>query len=293
VIRCDITGNGTTGAGFKASSALISDSSFSGNSRQADVSEYYGWDYGGFKLGESSNVSFRNVVADNNYGIGMWIDSANVGILLEGCQSSGNTTAGIFIENNNGNNIPGLGSSTTVELRSSVFSNNMQTSPANSTTGRGIYITESENVIIDDCMVYGNEAQLRVADSLLRGPIDNVQISNSSFICLDAGQDLIETVNATSWTQFITSYSASSDNNSWYTPASTIAFPDASRAITLNLAAWKSLVGAETNSIWGVSLVDISLETSTDQLNWAPADEGTYDDTNGEIFFRANIEQAP
>jgi hypothetical protein len=291
VRRCTIAGNGATGAGFRAANALVTDSRFEGNSRQADVAEFYGWDYGGFKIGESSNVSFTHLFVKNNYGVGMWIDTGNVGILVDNCYSKDNTTTGIFIENNNSNTIPGLGSATTVEVRNSTFAYNIQTSPANPVVGRGIYITESENVVIHGCLVYGNQTQLRIADGPLRGPVGNVEISNSSLVCLDAGQALIDAAGATSWSQFISTYSPASDGNNWYTPASTIAFPDASRAITLNLAGWKSLVGAEAHSTWGTALLDVGLETSTDQANWVPATSGIYDVTEAERFFRVTLEK--
>jgi hypothetical protein len=289
--RCTISGNGATGAGFRAANALVTDSRFEGNSRQADVAEFYGWDYGGFKIGESSNVSFTHLFVKNNYGVGMWIDTGNVGITIDNCYSKDNTTTGIFIENNNANTVPGLGATTTVEVRNSTFAYNTQTSPANPVVGRGLYITESENVVIDNCMVYGNEIQLRIADGPLRGPINNIEISNSSLICLDAGQTLISAVNPTSWSQFINTFSPSSDGNNWYSPASTIAFPDASRAITLNLAGWKSLVGAEANSTWGTALLEVGLETSIDGTSWVPAASGIYDVTEAERFFRVTLEK--
>ncbi|MGC9452584.1 MAG: right-handed parallel beta-helix repeat-containing protein [Oceanipulchritudo sp.] len=288
--RCAIAESGTTGGGFNAVGALVEDCLFEANSRQADVSQYYGWDYGGFKMGASSNSTFRNVVARNNYGIGFWFDTACRGILVEDCLSEGNSTTGIFIENNNRNNLSGLGSDTTVEVRRTTLRANIQTSPQNFVTGRGLYITESENVVIDDCVIEDNTIQIRVSDGPGRGPVSNIQLSNSNIRATDSSQALIIAGGNTSWTEFINTYSPLSDFNTWYYPGSTIAFPDASRNITLDLDGWKALVGAEPNSTWDGVSIEVIIETSLDGINWTPTTDGLHDITQTGAFFRLRIE---
>jgi parallel beta-helix repeat protein len=63
---------------------------------------YNGWEQ---KVGESSNVTFRNNFVHSNNGDGIWFDSNNTGILIEGNRVEDNGQAGIFYEISSGGTI--------------------------------------------------------------------------------------------------------------------------------------------------------------------------------------------
>ncbi len=248
--RLVASGNAEMGLGWQGVNLLAEDIDLLNNARQADVSQYYGWGYGGMKIGNASNMSFRRLRAFDNVGLGFWFDTGNVNMLLEDSVASGNTTTGLFVENNNRNNIAELGTRVTVLARNCLFVGNVQTSPQNSVTGRGVYITESENVVIEDCVVYDNSRQFRIANGPGRGPIANITIKDSFIANRVAGQVLYSADNSTAWNQFWSTLNPATGHNTYFDPSGTARFANANAAITLDLAGWQALTGVETGSTW-------------------------------------------
>lgn len=246
------TGNAEMGFTWRGVNLLAEDIDLIKNSRQADVSQYYGWGYGGMKIGNSSDMTFRRLRALDNVGLGFWFDTGNVNMLLEDSVSTGNTTTGLFVENNNRNNILDLGVRTTVHARNVLLVGNVQTSPQNSVIGRGLYITESENVVIEDCVIYDNSRQIRIANGPGRGPIANVTIKDSFLANREAGQVLYSADNSTAWNQFHTTLNPATGNNTYFDPSDTVRFANATAGITLDLAGWQSLTGVEADSTWSL-----------------------------------------
>jgi hypothetical protein len=244
------SGNAEMGFTWRGVDLLAEDIDLLNNSRQADVSQYYGWGYGGMKIGESANMTFRRLRALDNVGLGFWFDTGNVNMLLEDSVSTGNTTTGLFVENNNRNNLPGLGTSTTVLARNCLFVGNVQTSPQNFVTGRGVYITESENVVIEDCVIYDNERQFRIANGPGRGPIANITIKDSFIANRVSGQVLYSADNSTAWNQFWSTLNPATGDNTYFDPSGAVRFANATAGITLDLAGWQALTGADAGSSW-------------------------------------------
>jgi hypothetical protein len=293
VRRTTISGNGEMGAGFQGVNILAEDIQFLGNSRQADVIRYYGWGYGGIKIGEASNVTFRRVTARDNWGMGLWFDTGNVNCLVEDALILNNTSQGIWNENNNRNNIADLGDRPTLVIRRAYISENRKRSFQASVTGAGFYNTESENTIIEDSVIYNNFAQIRIANGPGRGPLSNTTLRRNILASApDTPQLLFQNNGQIAWHQFFDTLTAETGDNDYYypgnpptspAPASTIAFPARSSgtsAIALNLAQWKSAHaerGADQDSRWLTGYTGQPLVLIEPLVDTIPADQGTTD----------------
>ena len=270
VRRTDIIRNGEMGSGFQGLNILAEDVKWNDNSRFADVVMYYGWGYGGIKIGATSNLTFRRIEASRNYGMGLWFDTANVNCLVEDSVVTDNTSQGVWSENNNRNNITALNGTPTVTLRRTYIAGNYRRSPQATALGGGYYITESENSLIEHSVIYDNAIQFRVSDGPGRGPIANTTVRSS---VLASRQGEVQRIYATGygttgWQQFFDTLSSATGNNDYYysgstdgvtslspqpQPDSTLAFYTRDQQLTQNLAQWKSLHaarGADQDSRW-------------------------------------------
>jgi hypothetical protein len=174
--NCVFHDNGVSGFTGGGDHLLAENLDIHGNGRLAYLSNYTGWANEGMKVALMRNSSLRNWRVWDNWGVGIWLDTGIYRTEVAEMLVWNNRSSGIFIENNNPNNIPGLGLTPTVILRDSVFFNNN----AQGTTllGRGIAVGESENVIIDNVVVVDNDTQIAVANNV-RGQNFNTVISNS------------------------------------------------------------------------------------------------------------------
>lgn len=144
--RVEVSGAGGTGFNHDGRDHLVEDFILTSNGRQALVSKFLGWAYGGMKLGHGTGVTYRRWTVTDTSGVGVWFDTACRDVELLDSTITGGTTAAVFIENNNGNTIPGLGAATTVTIQGNAITGHLGV--AGLTTGKGIQIAESENVIL-------------------------------------------------------------------------------------------------------------------------------------------------
>jgi hypothetical protein len=274
VRRTDFIGNGEMGSGIQGVNVLYEDVRWMNNARQADVVRYYGWGYGGIKIGESSNLTFRRVEASNNYGMGIWFDTGNVACLVEDSLVLDNTSYGIWSENNNRNNIAALGGRPTVVVRRTLMEGNYRRTPQANANGGGFYITEAENTVIENSVLFDNASNFRVADGPGRGPTANTTIRSS---VLASRQGELQPIyipgwGNRGWAEFFDTLSPQTGNNDYYftgmptftqedgevpnpQPASdaTVAFYDRTQTLNRDLAGWKALhsgSGADADSRW-------------------------------------------
>jgi hypothetical protein len=268
--RTDVIRNGEMGSGLQGVNILAEDVRWNDNSRFADVVQYYGWGYGGVKIGNSSNLTFRRIEAARNYGMGLWFDTGNVNCLVTDSVIVDNTSQGVWSENNNRNNIPALGTTPTVVLRRVYLAGNYKRSPQATATGGGFYITEAENSVIENSVLYDNDIQFRISDGPGRGPTANTTVRSS---VLASRQGQVQRLYATGygttgWQQFFDTLSSATGNNDYYysgstdgvtaltpqpQPASTLAFYTRDQQLTQTLANWKTLHasrGADQDSRW-------------------------------------------
>ncbi|MGC9452674.1 MAG: right-handed parallel beta-helix repeat-containing protein, partial [Oceanipulchritudo sp.] len=174
--NCVFHDNGVSGFTGGGNHLLAENLDIHGNGRLAYLSNYTGWANEGMKVALMRNSSLRNWRVWDNWGVGIWLDTGIHKTEVAEMLVWNNRSSGIFIENNNPHNIPGLGLTPTVILRDSVFFNN--SAQGTSLLGRGVALAESENVIIDNLVVVDNDTQIAVANNV-RGENFNTVIANS------------------------------------------------------------------------------------------------------------------
>jgi Right handed beta helix region/Protein of unknown function (DUF1565) len=212
VRRCEFSNNGEGGATFNAvSDAEIVDCRFNNNARQAEIVGYQSWSVCGVKFystkGDNKNIIMRRCVASNNRGTGFWWDTGNILCQMIDCKGAYNSLSGAFIENNNSpeNNfeniekanrentgIPTLGSNYTVKAYKSVFTHNgpvEETKAYRNVKGRGIFFSENENSIVENCLIFDNDIQISTYDNR-RGENKNFTFKNNLIAVSNENQRL-------------------------------------------------------------------------------------------------------
>lgn len=95
IVDCKIHHNGQIGATADGSNILLEGNEIWANNIYGFSS---GWDAGGVKITETSDVVFRNNHVHHNNGPGLWCDERCVNVLFEGNLVEFNQSAGIFFE---------------------------------------------------------------------------------------------------------------------------------------------------------------------------------------------------
>ncbi len=264
--RCEFSDNGENGAGLEATNALLEHCTFLRNSRQGEILGYTGWSVCGIKFyspaAKNIGITAYRCEARDNRSTGFWWDTGNADCEMIECVSTGNSTNGTFIEDNNSpeNNyenlgtgtrgttgIPNLGSRPTVTAIRSIFAKNRPAPDAlayRPGKGRGIFTSENENSVIDGCLIYDNDVQLAAYDNS-RAEIRNVIFRHSVIAAQDSRQRLYavgsswdsgETItvrNAASqvvatlkggWYAFFDGLSGTTNDNRYYYPSATAFF---------------------------------------------------------------------
>ena len=256
VRRCILSDNGEKGFGGDGDDNLYEDVTVERNCVKGAAFGWNGWDGGAFKCGGFTNSTVRRMISRDNATKGMWFDTACVGDLVEDCVVTGNTAQycdGIFWENNNRNTVPNLGARVTGLLRRCRFENNAS----------GFFTAESENVLLDRCIMRDNKAQIAMYNGTNppRGVLNNIAFQGCTVEAVKPGQELFGIdigAPAPSWTiQFLPSLRADkvfgTDGNHYSSPQPT-PFLDANGQKTLTFAAWQAALkgrGADQNSTFG------------------------------------------
>jgi hypothetical protein len=201
VRRTEFSENGEAGLSVNGvQNTEFIDCKFSDNSRQAEVVGYQSWSVCGVKMytvdGNNLNLKFKNCIASRNRGTGFWWDTGNVNGLMEGCKAEYNTINGAFIEANNdtknsfafrnknkdlNEGTPNLGRTNTVVLDKCIFAHNgpnAKNRAYRKVKGRGIFLSENENALVKNCIIYDNDIQISTYDNR-RGENRNNQFSNN------------------------------------------------------------------------------------------------------------------
>lgn len=204
--RVECSGNGESGAGItRMENGLLDRCIFNSNSRQGEILGFTGWSVCGIKLMFCSNINMIRCEAVSNRSTGFWWDTGIVNCEMIECISTANSTNGAFVEANNSasnnyssttvdgkgvNGIENLGSRPTVRALRCVFAGNKPapgTEPYRTSRGRGIFFSENENAVIEECLIYDNDIQIGTYDNT-RGESRNYTFRNSLFACLAPSQ---------------------------------------------------------------------------------------------------------
>lgn len=238
VRRVAVSGAGGTGFGHDGQDHLVEDFTLTRNGRQALVSKFLGWAYGGMKIGHGTDVTYRRWTVTDNFGVGVWFDTACHGVELLDSVITGGNTAAVFIENNNSTTITGLGNAPTVTLRGNVITGHLGTPGL--TNGKGVQLAESENVLIENNLIANNDWALNFPGGS-RGPQRNIIIKNN-LIAASANQPLYFVSYGTEgWNQTgraFDTFDIVTNDNLYLSPSAT-AFLDRNQT-AVSFASWKT-----------------------------------------------------
>jgi Right handed beta helix region/Protein of unknown function (DUF1565) len=212
VRRIECNNNGEGGATFNGvQDAEIVDCMFNNNARQSEILGYQSWSVCGVKFyttkGDNKNIKMIRCQANRNKGTGFWWDTGNVLCKMIDCKGNYNSTMGAFIEcNNNPDNnyeniekevrentgIPTLRKNYSVMIDRCVLAHNMpseDTKPYRNVKGRGIFISENENLVVKNSLIFDNEIQISTYDNR-RGENRNFQFNSNIIAAQNLNQRL-------------------------------------------------------------------------------------------------------
>jgi hypothetical protein len=209
---------------------------------------FYEWGMGGTKMFQMRTVTVTNHFSYNNQAEGLWFDTDNQNITIDNATLSGNVTAALQIERNEG----------PVVLENSHLCS----------SGVGVNLLTSTKLTIQNNTFYNNGATNKLqAQIYLAGQAGGIQITDwqtgqvydlfttgmvfSGNTVEDGatGQFVFGTyLTGSDWSGFASTLSAS--NNQWYDPNTTNAFKITNGKL-VNLGGWQSAMGTDTTSAWG------------------------------------------
>ncbi|MCD8483273.1 MAG: right-handed parallel beta-helix repeat-containing protein [Verrucomicrobia bacterium] len=178
VSRSTFTDNGVSGFNGSGTNMLFEDLEIMRNGRLAVYSNYTGWANEGFKLGFVNHVTMKRLLMEDNYGVQAWFDTGIYNTELIDSVIRGGLTSGVFIENNNPNNIPGLGETPTVIVRNNVIYNHVTRSRFSNLVARGISLSENYNAIIENNLIVENDHGIALAANIRGQSFFNVVRQN-------------------------------------------------------------------------------------------------------------------
>ena len=219
--RCEFSFNGNTGVNpHSLTNVRFEHCKFNNNSRQGEIVGFTGYSVCGIKIMRSERVTMYRCEARNNRSTGFWWDVKNVDCEMIECVSEYNSTNGTFLEasSSEGNNYSELGTGTvgtepvlnlgsrpTVQAIRSIFAHNRPapgTETYRTSKGRGVWISESENCYLENCIVYNNDVQIGTYDNTrgenrnnqFRGNIIAAQNTNQRLYAVGSDWDSGETI---------------------------------------------------------------------------------------------------
>lgn len=266
--RSVVSGSGEMGMGLMGQNILAEDIETTDNGRQSYLALFFGNGIGGVKFGHSGHVTLRRWNASDNYGLGIWLDTGCHNFLVEHSDMNRNTSAGIFVENNNRNNITLLGNQYTAVIRECTMLDNID--PNGLQTGKGVQFTENENALVEHCLIYGNQQQISIADGPLRGPQGNIQFRNNVIGSESAAQDLYHVLyGSTGWLEFFDTLNATTNDNLYYHPTTSQNFRLRSQELA-SFSSWKSAHLNNNGNLSSDKNVDSRSTASTSNINGLP-----------------------
>jgi len=217
------------------------------NNWRGSQSAFYDWGMGGMKLFQTRTSSVQKHFSYNNAAQGLWFDTDNQNVTIDGATMAGNVQAGLQIERNEG----------PITVQNSHFCS----------SGQGINVLTSPNVVINNNTFYNNsgtnkyqaeifiagQAGGKIVNDYLTGQAydlftTGMTLSGNTFQNASSGQLVFGTyLGGADWTQFASTLKAS--NNTWYDPNTPNAFKIVNGQV-VNLAAWQSAVQTDYSSTW-------------------------------------------
>lgn len=240
------------GIGFQGSkdqNTLFSFNESDYNNWRGAQAAFYEWAMGGAKFFQMRSTTVQNHFSYNNQAEGLWFDTDNKNIAVNGATIVGNVTAGLQIERDEG----------PITIENSTFCS----------SGVGINLLTSEQVKIQNNAFYNNGATNKYqAQIYLAGQAGGISITDwqtgqayhlftkdlvltgNTVVDGATGQNVFGTyLSGSDWSDFANSLNAG--NNQWYDPFGANSFKIPNGKI-VSLSGWQSAVGTDYTSNWGL-----------------------------------------
>lgn len=209
VRRCEFFSNGLGGAVNGLSrDGLWEEMWFDGNGRHGYVSNYRGWAEEAIKMSFVTDTTFRDFRISNSWGVGLWLDTGLRNFEVYNGLIEGGITAGVFIENNNPNNIRDLNNQFTVYLRDVWIRDHI---PGNA---KGIQSSENANAMVDHLFMEQTERPFNFYFNN-RGAMREFTVKNSVLV-QPANEIFYHQSSIDTWRQIFDSVIPGFNNNRYY-----------------------------------------------------------------------------
>jgi Right handed beta helix region len=238
------------GAGFmgnKDQNILLSFNESDYNNWRGAQGAFYDWAMGGTKYFQTHGATVKNHFSYNNQAQGLWFDTDNQNITIDGSTLSGNLQSGLQIERDLG----------PITVQNSTFCAN----------GPGINVLTSPSVTIKNNTFYSNGGmRLYGASLFVAGQANGITIndwvtgtphtlfttgmvlSGNTFMNDVSGKQLFGTyLSGNDYTQFTTTLNAG--NNNYYDSTSQNSFKVLNGKL-VNLGGWQGTVQTDYSSVW-------------------------------------------
>ncbi len=243
------THNGASGlGGGHLRDVTYDDVETSYNNWRGAMGQFYGWDIAGAKFLAIHGGTFNNFRAFGNQTRGLWFDSDNQNITVNGAFLAQNLNAGLFLEANPG----------PIVVKDSKICDNGE---------EGITTNNSEKVTLAGNVIYNNKkgqvfvngrAKSRTAknwetNSEYVTVAHEWNITGNTIVAGEAGQLLFENFENNAESSRLFFSSLTSDRNTWFSPENERAFQfdpggPHHRARELDFKGWQSMTGQDANS---------------------------------------------
>jgi hypothetical protein len=233
--------------GNKDQNVLLSFNESDYNNWRGAQGAFYDWAQGGTKMFQTHGATVKNHFSYNNQAEGLWFDTDNQNITVDGATLSGNLQSGLQLERDLGpitvqnstfcSNGPGLNvlTSPSVTIKNNTFYDNA----GMRLYGASLFVAGQANGITINDWVTGQPHTLFTTGMVLSG---------NTFLNDQAGKQVFGTyLTGNDYTQFTTTLSA--DNNQYYDSASQNTFKVLNGKL-VNLGGWQGTVQTDYSSVW-------------------------------------------
>jgi hypothetical protein len=250
--------NGAVGIqSFETQNGLFENDTADYNAWRGGEGGYFNWGEGGINPYGQINGTYKNITTDWNLSNGIHWDTNNVNIVATNINARNNFFDGVLLERNNG-------PMSLTNLNLCYNSNEAQLANGGITWSAGLAIRDSENVTINNSVMYGNgNAQADVIGdaggiSILDWQtgrmitVRNKNITNTQnvFESTDASQNTLRDpyLDGADWFLFVDTLN--SEYNTWWNPANDTPFvlPVSNPGTVTDFAGWKAASGQDYNS---------------------------------------------
>ena len=216
------------------------------NNWRGNMIGLYDFAQGGTKLMRAHTATVSGQVSYNNASQGLWFDTDNMNITISGARLVGNLVGNLQMEANEG----------PFTVTGSTFCNGggiqMINTAGITMTGNHIYNNGGQSFQNAQLFLAGNPGG-RIVKNWQTGASTNVftknlKLQSNQIVAVGSSENIFNTyVSGTSWTEFITTVSAS--GNVYYDAAKSNAFVLSGNKST-NLAGWKSATHSDGSAVW-------------------------------------------